>query len=929
MSSTPKRSLLNSDAAPSKVIHLDRDQDQDQGQTKHTHERPTADSKSSTKPRSTESSRVGTSNSDLPLHRPMEQIKPVIKSVSDGHVPKPDTSKTPKLTLFNRDYSKMPISKERTRSIDDDDDDYSVSFVKPKAKTSTLFSGSKNRDQQSKLQMMLSFLRGDESKDVVDSVQSGKVVDDKKSNEKDEPKVIVSSSPSANLSTSTSVTFSTATTTSLLNAPTDAIKTSPIEIKSPIKETQEASKEPEKIPAPSSIGLVPITSTPPTILPVSAPQSSVSNAPTKTVTFNFSPSAPATTAPISLNQTTSTSSDSVPRLGGFCFSATTPSFTLPAVAKPTAIATTTGNSSVSQSSTESPKPTPTPAISFGLPQSTGATSTLLGTPVFGSTNALAKPTTNPLSLQSNQTTPAAPTFSFGSPATKPTLASSANVGFGALSSNTTASTATSSIGTGAPSMFTFGAATNTTNPAASATFGSNIPTTSPPAFGFNSSAVSAPATTTSLPTLNQPKPSFSFGNTANANKPGNFVFLIFLFTSFQSFCFTKLYQKMFLLIFPETSAFQFGNTTSTKTPMMTFGSTAAATTTTASAMPMFGSMNTANANVNTAATPSTFTFTPNKPATETKPLQFGTPTATTTQSTGLGAFSSPTPTFGQVNSAAPPPPYGQTPSFGSITNTPTTTASTPSLFGNASSPQNTSIFGQQSNNSTPSALPKIENSFGMPSNQSSTAPVFGGNQNQTSAFGSGMNAPAFGATGNNVFGNTPVTQNQSTFGSGNSLFSTPTTTQSNNNAFGSSGVFSFGQNAAQTPANTTSQGIFGSPSTNTTASAPFVFGQSNNNAATQNQASGIPPNMFGAKPAADGLNANAALSAPPSFGGSSPAFNFSAAKPNTGFSFNASNPPAANVPAFGSSSTPPQFGSTNGLGTVFSIWSIQFISLLN
>lgn len=364
------------------------------------------------------------------------------------------------------------------------------------------------------------------------------------------------------------------------------------------------------------------------------------------------------------------------------------------------------------------------------------------------------------------------------------------------------------------------------------------------------------------------------------------------------------------MIFPETGTFQFGNATSTKTPILTFGSVAATTSATPSTG-LFGNIITTNTSTSTQ---SAFTFTANKVVNDTNPPQFGTPT---TKPAGLGVFSSPAPAFGQMNAAAAatatgaaPPPYSQTnsPSFGSVTNAAATTTNSTGFFGNSSTAQNTPLFGS---NNTSAVLPKVENTFGsMSSNQNTSTPVFGSqNQASSSAFGSPMNTPAFGSTGN-VFGSASITQNQPTFGTGAGLFSTPTTTQSNNNAFGSSGVFAFGQNSTQSPATTTAASIFGSPNTNASGSSPFVFGQSANNMPTQNQSSGI----FGAKPA-DNQNTNSALSAPPSFGGTSPAFNFTA-KPAT-FSFNASNTPS-NVPAFGSSSTPPQFagstGNTNGLG---------------
>lgn len=358
----------------------------------------------------------------------------------------------------------------------------------------------------------------------------------------------------------------------------------------------------------------------------------------------------------------------------------------------------------------------------------------------------------------------------------------------------------------------------------------------------------------------------------------------------------------YVFFFLDTGAFQFGNNSNTNvtTAPMAFGSAAASNTQQTTSI--FGAVNTTNANT-TTATPSTFSFGANKPATTTKPSIFGTPT---TQS--AGAFSSPTPA----------PTFGTNPTnpiFGSITNpaaaaaATATTTTAAGLFGSATPAQNTPIFGSSNTSST---QPKVENAFGM-SNPNNSTPVFG-SPNPTNTFGSSINPPAFGST-NNVFGSAAATQ----IGSNTNLFSAPaTTTQAK---FGStSGVFTFGQNASQTPATTTAPtGIFGSANTTTNTNSAFVFGHNNSTVPAQSN------NIFGSKPV-ENANTNPALSAPPAFGSTSPAFNFSA-KPVFGaqseskppaFSFNAPSTAPANVSAFGSAPAA-QFGNTNsnGIGTIF------------
>lgn len=354
---------------------------------------------------------------------------------------------------------------------------------------------------------------------------------------------------------------------------------------------------------------------------------------------------------------------------------------------------------------------------------------------------------------------------------------------------------------------------------------------------------------------------------------------------------------LFNILFTDTGAFQFGNVGSTaKSKPITFG-TPATNATTVPSTNLFG------ATTNTSSTPqSAFAFGVNKTEAETKPSLFST---TTTQSSGFGTFT--TPAFGQVNAV------NAAPTFGSVTKTPATTAST-NLFGNTLSTQNAPAFG--------ATQPKTENAFGMAANQNAPTPVFGG-QNQTNTFGSTINPPAFGAT-TNLFGNAATTQSQPAFGANASLFSTPTTAvnaaQPTNSAFGApSGVFAFGQSqtAAPIPATTASTGLFGSSNTSTNTNSPFVFGQTN---ATSSATPSQPTGLFGTKPAE---TTNSSLTAPAAFGSTSPAFNFSA-KPMFGnqtdnkppaFSFNAPNTAPANVSAFGSAPAPaPQFGNTNGIG---------------
>ncbi|XP_031635847.1 uncharacterized protein LOC116348834 [Contarinia nasturtii] len=860
--STPKRSALNADVTASKIRRPEFNYDRDDA-----NESVLTNSCAIGKSKSEPSGVVGTSKSDLP-HHPSEPIKPVTKSMSDGYDPKSSTTKTNKLTLFNKVYSATSTTGEKKKPIDDDDEN-SITFVKPKAKASSIFSVNKNRDQKSKLAMMLSFLRGDESKDEVDSVGKPSI-DSEKSNQKEEPKSAISSSTSANLNTTTSVTFSTATTTSLLNVPSDVTKPS-------ISEPQKfEAKIPTVVTKPIESSATPLislstaasTTAPPstaiTTTIQNSPKVSTENAIKPTVTFNLPP----TTAATSI--ATTSASDSAPRLGGFSFSATQTAFTSPLVAKPTA------TESLSIAKTEENKPAP-PSFSFGLTKSTTNTTLPSFTPpTFGSNTLPAKTESTPASTQSSIVTAVKPqtgafqfgnttsstpaTFNLDSSASKPSVLTF-------TPNNNTSTNNTNSTLNQTPSMpFAFGSTSNTSKPdlntsitsASIAPFAFSATTAStsaPPVFGSTHTVTTS---TNAIPAQNQTSsPPFSFGGAVSAASAAK----------------------------PQTGAFQFGNTTTTSVVTPSFGSPSVST-------PLFGMAN---------------------------------PTSSITATTQSGAF-----TFGANKSTAGPK-FGETtatvtPAFGS---TITTTATTTNLFGNA---QNTSVFGTSNLTATQPKTENVFGAanqttntpvFGS-QNQSNTfgktpsAPAFGSNNN---LFGNTQSTnaqiqppPAFGTSNNNLFSTqtTSANLNQS-----NSLFSTQTTSANlnqSNSAFGSttaaaaatpSGVFAFG--GQQTPATTTaSTGIFGTTNTNTNANAPFVFGQGNSMNLMQSNTPSQPSGIFGSKTVEN------SLTAPPAFGSTTPV-----AKPQTG-AFQFGNTTTPSVPAFGSNSATPQFGgATNGIGSSF------------
>lgn len=483
-------------------------------------------------------SRIGASNSDLPHHKPAQYPKIVSKSMSDSAVgtelqtvPQRQASKAPKLTLFNKDYG-ISIPRECKDDAEEEDEN-SISFVKPKSSTSTIFCLNKKKDSsKTKLALMLSFLRGDESKDEVDSISSSKNnVNTEKIEEDKESK-------SANLSTSTVVTFSTATTTSVLNTstvPSSTVSTNPLESIAKDTETSKEDSKNETIPKPLM-----------TFSPMPAAKPALSTAQTKTnneqakneqtvtiassftvPTIPKSPTSPNKTI-VSLN-TTETSQ----RLGGFAFSAnqTSQSSSNGSNTLSNSVTTQSGSMNTSLAPTFSfgaPKPSiassssTTPTFNFGStkadesPKGTSTLSssdlnssaaivssnnafkigTLISKPAQPESNKISftLPTTNTMStVQSAPVTSSPAGFSFGNPAsstnaktsseTLPTNTGSSVFAFGSNTSNDTQAASPFSVKSPSTSLPTFGSATNTNNSAPQ--FGNSQLTANNPVFGNN------------------------------------------------------------------------------------------------------------------------------------------------------------------------------------------------------------------------------------------------------------------------------------------------------------------------------------------------------------------------------------------------------------------------------------------------------------
>lgn len=328
--------------------------------------------------------RIGTSKSDLTDYHKKEQPKQVLKSMSDGSVQTQEIRKTPKLTLFNKDYSTIKNQCE----IEDDEDENSVSFVKPKTKTSKLFSLNRNR-KPSKLSMILSSLRGDESIDEVDTVKAK--ITETVTSESEEKKV----SEPASLITTTNVTFSTATTTSILNTPLSTVNTVVSEIPKAIESNAEVKCAIEINNTQSTVVSTEV-SKPETLKPsvaissTEATQTTVSNIPLQTV---------ASSSENSMPTTTNSSSQPITRVGGFSFGQNTV-----LEAKPIPVKATDST----QVSTAPGLTMSKPTFSFGAKPSENMTPTTNALPTFEFGGSTSKMNNTAKSFESNIVTANAP-----------------------------------------------------------------------------------------------------------------------------------------------------------------------------------------------------------------------------------------------------------------------------------------------------------------------------------------------------------------------------------------------------------------------------------------------------------------------------------------------------------------------------------------
>lgn len=479
--------------------------------------------------------RIGASNSDLPHHKPAQYPKIVSKSMSDSAVgaeqqitPQKQASKMPKLTLFNKDYG-TSIPQECKGDVEqEEEDENSISFVKPKSSTSTIFSLNKKKDSsKTKLAMMLSFLRGDESKDEVDTISaSNKIVNtEKKEEDKD--------SKSANLSTSTVVTFSTATTTSVLNSSTSipsslsTVSTNPSESSAKVTQTSKEISKIETISKPSITFSPMPTSSKPVLSTAQTNNEEAKNEQAKkeqakneqakneqkvlTTSFTIPKS------PKSPNKTivTSNITESSPRLGGFAFSAIQTS--------PPSISN--GSNSVSKSEaiqSVSLNTSSAPTFSFGASKPSLVSSALAKpTFSFGSTKVDDPPKSTP-TLSSSGLASTAPVmnsniaFNLGSSIPKPAQPESNKISFALPTTNTMSTTVQSAPVTSAPVGFSFGGPGVLKN----ANTSSNIlPTnTASSVFAFGGNKSSTPAAESPFGSVKSPSTALpTFGSVTNTN----------------------------------------------------------------------------------------------------------------------------------------------------------------------------------------------------------------------------------------------------------------------------------------------------------------------------------------------------------------------------------------------------------------------------
>lgn len=422
--------------------------------------------------------RIGKSNSDIPPCQATKQPEQVLKSMSDSSVS--NQRKPPKLTLFNKDYNRN----EPTYDGSEDEDRSDVSYVKPKARTSSLFSLSKERDpSKSKLTMMLNFLRGQDSTDEVDTAKvnnSAKPRTDPKENVESAAKTsdgskhdVASktddSSKAPSLATTTNVTFSTAT------AAIVSTTQSP-NVSSPIVETPKKDKPSAQIEAPSGTVAKPLSTAPIVqASPSKAPevpkiQFQISSSSSTVNTISPKPAAIVTTS------ASDAATESTPRFGGFAFGATTAAAQTTAATLPTV--------SVSPA-----KPTLATTAPAGF---------TLAAPIPATTFSTAQPLPLPPTLFGKTADTTAKTHTFGG-----------------LATNSSASTV----------QFNSGQSTNAAQPNSISGQTLNTPAATQPTFSFGGIATAAATTASTaapVPVLSSapstPSGSFVFG-ASNINKP--------------------------------------------------------------------------------------------------------------------------------------------------------------------------------------------------------------------------------------------------------------------------------------------------------------------------------------------------------------------------------------------------------------------------
>lgn len=511
--------------------------------------------------------RIGKSNSDIPACQTSKPPEQVLKSMSDSSVAalaNQPNRKPPKFTLFNKVYK----SGEPACDGDDADDDKgTVSYVKPKARTSSLFSLGKGRDPaKSKLSMMLHFLRGQESTDEVDAAQpAAKQAGDGKGAQRttvdaktDSAATDAKSAEVPNLLGGTKVTFSTATTTSVLNAPASIAspaivaaltKGSPTSPAAAAAEPDSTNKLPSfAAPTAQATSSTSSTQAANTVNSQPVPKLQFSTATTsaaspesanKLLSFT-SPTAQATSSANS-TQATILSSQPVPKLqfttaitaaAPLAASSAPPSTTMAAAPSITVVATQAAPlAALAPAPTAAPAMAPT-AFTLSTPPAMVTPQLFASSPApnfsFGAKAAepatAARPPPPAYGSQATATSAAAPTFAFGQSAAKPTLATptfgaaaakaaaptdprlgqAAAPTFGATPAKPTAASPT------APS-FVFGAS-NMSKAAPAPTFGASAAATSPAGatktpFGFGAPQ-SSPATVAAS--------SFQFGGGAQS-----------------------------------------------------------------------------------------------------------------------------------------------------------------------------------------------------------------------------------------------------------------------------------------------------------------------------------------------------------------------------------------------------------------------------